>query len=121
MPFKYITALSILFCCTRLQVLPQQAHLFRLYEDNDFLNIAGRGTDKGYTNGTRLDYFYQKTHPSRFFLDKWFPAAGAGSVNTFSYSLMQVMLVPNDISTPLPDKNDWPYSGALVASHGLYS
>jgi hypothetical protein len=34
---------------------------------------------------------------------------------------MQVMLVPNDLTRTLPDKNDWPYSGALVASHSLYS
>ena len=99
----------------------QVNHLSRLYEDNDFINIAGKGTDKGYTNGTRLDYFFTKQHPSRFFMDNWFPTAGAGSVNTYSYSLMQTMLVPTDISTPQPDKNDWPYSGALVLSHGLYS
>jgi hypothetical protein len=54
-------------------------------------------------------------------MDKWFPTAGAGSVNTFSNSIMQVMLVPNDISKAQPDKYDWPYSGALTLSHGLYS
>lgn len=104
-----------------LQARSQNERLFRLYEDNDFINIAGKGTDKGYTNGTRLDYFFTKRHPSRFFLDNWFPTTGAGSVNTYSYALMQTMVVPNDISTPQPDKNDWPYSGALVLSHGLYS
>jgi len=92
-----------------------------VYEDNDFINIAGKGTDKGYTNGTRLDYYFTKDHSSRFFMDRWFPLAGDRAVNTFSYSLMQVMLVPTDISMPQPDKNDWPYSGALVLSHGLSS
>ncbi|HVW58939.1 MAG TPA: lipid A deacylase LpxR family protein [Puia sp.] len=99
----------------------QPDHLFRIYEDNDFINIAGKGTDKGYTNGTRFDYFYLKKTPSHFFLDKWFPTAGAGAVDTYSYSLMQVMLGPKDISKPEPDKNDWPYAAALVASHGMYS
>lgn len=110
-----------LFCCAHSPALSQDRRLFRLYEDNDFINIAGKGTDKGYTNGTRLDYFYTKDHPSRFFMDRWFPLAGDGTVNAFSYSFMQVMLVPTDISKPQPDKNDWPYSGALVLSHGLSS
>jgi len=101
--------------------LAQTGHLFRIYEDNDFINVAGKGTDKGYTNGTRLDYYYNRSTPSRLFLDKWFPAAGPKAVNTFSYSVMQVMLVPNDLSRTLPDKDDWPYSGSLVVSHGLYS
>jgi len=110
--------LFMLICGT---AFAQPDHLFRLYEDNDFINIAGKGTDKGYTNGTRFDYFYRPKAPSRFFLDKWFPTAGADAVNTFSYSLMQVMLVPKDISKPQPDKNDWPYAGALVISHSMYS
>lgn len=107
--------------CACLAAPAQNSHLLRLYEDNDFINITGNGTDKGYTNGTRLDYFFRKQRPSRFFIDSWFPRAGADAVNTFSYSLTQVMLVPNDISKPQPDKNDWPYSGALFLSHGLHS
>jgi hypothetical protein len=121
MSHKYWVALLILICSICSKALPQNRHLFRLYEDNDFINIAGDGTDKGYTNGTRLDYFFQKKHPNRFFLDNWFPRAGIGSVNTFNYSIMQVMLVPNDITRLQPDKNDWPYSGSLVLSHGLCS
>lgn len=121
MSYKYWIALLILFFSICSKAQPQSSHLFRLYEDNDFINIAGAGTDRGYTNGTRLDYFFQKKHPARFFLDNWFPRAGTGSVNMFSYSIMQVMLVPNDISRLPPDKNDWPYSGTLVLSHGLYS
>ncbi|HVU54161.1 MAG TPA: lipid A deacylase LpxR family protein [Puia sp.] len=120
MPYRLLFIL-LFFCCIHSPVLSQSRHLFRIYEDNDFINIAGKGTDKGYTNGTRLDYFFTRDHPSRFFMDRWFPLAGDGAVNTYSYSIMQVMLVPKDISKPLPDKNDWPYSGALVLSHGLSS
>lgn len=120
-PLNRPVALFVLFCAAFSPALAQSDHLFRVYEDNDFINIAGKGTDKGYTNGTRFDYFFDKKQPAHFFLDKWFPTAGEGSVNTFSYSLQQVMLVPSDISKPEPDKNDWPYSGALVLSHGLYS
>lgn len=121
MPLKSLIIGFILFCCADFHALSQDRHLVRVYEDNDFINITGKGTDKGYTNGTRLDYFYTKDHPSHFFIDRWFPLAGDGAVNAFSYSLMQVMLVPTDISRSQPDKNDWPYSGALLLSHGLSS
>jgi len=121
MPLCHPFPLLILLCCIGLRTMAQTDHLFRVYEDNDFINVAGKGTDKGYTNGTRFDYFYNRKTPARLFVDKWFPTAGAGSVNTFSYSIMQVMLVPNDLSRTLPDKHDWPYSGSLVIAHSLYS
>ncbi len=113
--------LPALYCCACPEASSQPGRLFRIYEDNDFINIAGRGTDRGYTNGTEFDYFYQQEHRSSFLLDKGFPTAGAVAVNTFGYSVLQVMLVPNDLSRTQPDKRDWPYSGALVLSHSLYS
>lgn len=118
---KFLMVVWVLLGGIWTKALSQNDHLFRIYEDNDFINIAGKGTDRGYTNGTRFDYFYFSGHPSRLFLDKWFPTAGDGAVNTYSYSLMQVMLGPKDISKPLPDKDDWPYAGALVISHGMHS
>jgi len=39
---------------------------FRVYEDNDGVNILGQSTDDAYTNGTRLDLFYRPAHrPAR--------------------------------------------------------
>jgi lipid A 3-O-deacylase len=96
-------------------------HLFRLYEDNDFINVLGKGTDKGYTNGTRIDYFFTKSHPSVFFIDRWLPKAGPSALNTFGYSVTQLMLAPGDLTKSMPDKHDWPYSGALFLTHSLYS
>jgi lipid A 3-O-deacylase len=96
-------------------------HMFRFYEDNDVIKLFGDVTDKGYTNGTRLDYYYVKKHPSRFFLDKWLPKAGKKAVNTFGLSLTQVMYTPTDIETTQPSLSDWPYSGALYLSHSLHS
>lgn len=96
-------------------------HLFRFYEDNDFINLFGQPTDKGYTNGTRLDYFFVKEGRPRFFLDRWMPKAGKASVNTCGWSLMHIMITPDDLTKTIPEKNDWPYSGALVAAHTLHS
>ena len=95
-------------------------HLFRIYEDNDFLDITGNGTDNSYTNGTRLDYFYSKKKKSRF-IDHLLPRAGDSSTNVFGWSITQLMVTPNDISTTHYQPDDYPYAGALFLTHSLYS
>jgi lipid A 3-O-deacylase len=103
---------------------PQQdtpTRLLRIYEDNDFLNIRGQGTDDAYTNGTRIDYFYMPVHPSRWFIDKHMPKAGDSSVNVYGWGIMQLMFTPNDISDAGYQPNDYPWSGGLIATHTLYS
>ncbi|WP_207514514.1 lipid A deacylase LpxR family protein [Longitalea luteola] len=96
-------------------------YMLRLYEDNDLFNVVGGITDRGYTNGTRLDYFFLKPNPSRFFLNRIMPKAGDSSVNTNGFSLMQVIITPKNILKRIPDRNDYPYSGALFATHTLHS
>lgn len=95
--------------------------MFRLYEDNDFINLRGRGTDEAYTNGTRLDIFYEKKNASFFPLDKISPKAGPNSVNTHGWGIMQLMYTPRTISTTEPDPNDFPYAGALLVTRSLHS
>ncbi|MBN9380055.1 MAG: lipid A deacylase LpxR family protein [Chitinophagaceae bacterium] len=95
--------------------------LFRVYEDNDFINIRGQGTDDAYTNGTRLDLFYTKKHPGRHGLYKLLPKAGEGSRDTYGWGLMQLMFTPNDITQTAYQPDDYPYSGALIVTHTLYS
>jgi hypothetical protein len=99
----------------------ENTRLFRIYEDNDFLNIRGKGTDDAYTNGTRLDLFYTKNHPSRFVVDRKMPKAGDSSINVFGWGLMQVMFTPMDITKKTPQPNDYPWSGGLFTTHTLYS
>lgn len=94
--------------------------LFRIYEDNDFINLRGIGTDNAYTNGTRIDLFYTKRHPSRG-IDGLLPKAGANSTNIYGWGIMQLMFTPNDISMTDYQPDDYPYAGALVATHTLYS
>ncbi len=122
-------ALLFLFVTTLLFTTVQPAkaqekentRLFRIYEDNDFLNIRGQGTDDAYTNGLRFDLFYTKSHPSKFVLDRNLPTAGDSSINVFGWGLMQVMFTPADISIATPQPNDYPWSGGLFATHSLYS
>jgi lipid A 3-O-deacylase len=96
-------------------------HLLRGYEDNDIINIPGKGTDRGYSNGTRLDYFLVNNKPTLFFLNRIMPKAGDSSINTFGFSLMQVIYTPKNILKRIPDRNDFAYSGGLFATHSLLS
>ncbi|HLX67715.1 MAG TPA: lipid A-modifier LpxR family protein, partial [Puia sp.] len=94
--------------------------MFRIDEDNDFINARGCGTDDAYTNGTRFDYFYQPRHPSKNPIDHLFPKAGAHSINTYGWGIMQLMYTPENITDSAYQPNDYPWSGALVATHTLY-
>jgi lipid A 3-O-deacylase len=96
-------------------------HLLSLYWDDDYLNIQGKGTDRAYTSGQRIEFYYLKQHPSRFFADRIIPKAGSHSTDIYSWSLMQIMVTPDNISDPNFQPNDYPWSGALFATHSLYS
>ncbi|HWB91821.1 MAG TPA: lipid A deacylase LpxR family protein [Puia sp.] len=97
------------------------AQMIRFYEDDDFINIWFKGSDDAYTNGTRIDYFYKPAHPSHLFLDSWMPRAGAGSTDIYGWGAMQIMYTPDDISDADYQPNDYPWSGALIATHTRYS
>ena len=95
--------------------------LARIYEDNDFMNLNGPGTDDSYTAGTRLDiYFTKKAHP-RFFIDRLMPKAGDSAVNVYGWGLMQILFTPDDLSVNYYQPGDYPYSAALFITHSLYS
>ena len=98
----------------------EQAKMFRLYEENDFLNPRGEGTDKSYSNGTRLDFFYEK-QATRGLLHRLMPKAGDSSKNVYGWSLMQIMVTPNNIKATTYVPNDYYYAGALFITHSLYS
>lgn len=121
---RFIIFLSVLLCfqwSLHAQSDSVYHHMFRVYDNNDVFKLLGDISDKGYTNGTGIEYYYTKDHASRFFLDKWMPKAGKDAVNTFGVALTQDMYTPTIINTPEPDVTDWPYSGALYFTHSLHS
>lgn len=95
--------------------------VLRIYEDDDFFNIRGIGTDEGYTNGSRIDYFYSKHHKDHL-ADRWLmPTAGPGSVNTYGWGIMEVMYTPNSLKVKEYMPHNYPYSGAMFLTHDKFS
>ena len=97
------------------------SRLFRAFWDDDYFNYSGKGTDRAYTDGTRFELFYLKKRRSRFFIDRVMPKAGDSSINIFGWGLTQIMITPEDISRSDFQPDDYPWSGALFATHTLYS
>lgn len=118
---RFVLSFLLLFTAHVHAQSTAPSKLFRFYEDNDFLNVTGHGTDRAYTNGTRMDLFYQRKRQHHFFLDKLLPKAGEGSVDVYGWSVVQLMVTPNNISTPEYQPNDYAYAGALFAIRSHYS
>ncbi|MEQ1678337.1 MAG: lipid A deacylase LpxR family protein [Chitinophagaceae bacterium] len=109
----------LFICMLALAGLGQDAtttkRFIRIYEDNDGINALFKGQDWGYTNGTRLDYFSprKKQEPGLHQKKRIFSPKYA----TNGWSLLQVMITPKKTFPFIPDKNDYPYAGALMVIH----
>ena len=96
-------------------------HLFRASWDDDYFNFYGRGTDRAYTDGTRFELIEAKPKRPAFLLDRILPEAGDSSTNLYGWGITQLMFTPNNISEASFQPDDYPWSGALYATHTLYS
>ncbi|HEY8510685.1 MAG TPA: lipid A deacylase LpxR family protein [Cyclobacteriaceae bacterium] len=101
------------------QEMTKRNSLFRIYMDNDF--FAYRKEDGGYSNGLRVDLFYHRKKQPTSFLSNFLLKAGDSAVNTYSWSVMQIMITSNDITKEEWTKGDYPYSGSLFVTHALNS
>jgi hypothetical protein len=103
------------------QVTQDATRQLQIFEDDDYFNIWGRGTDRAYSNGSSIAYLYMKNKQSTF-LDKWLlHQAGADGINVFEWDLMQIMITPNQIADTSYQPKDFYYAGALFATHALSS
>ncbi|WP_291912459.1 lipid A-modifier LpxR family protein [Chitinophaga sp. CB10] len=118
---KHLCILLLITTAAWAQEKKDYNRMFRLYEDNDFINFTSFDNDQAYTNGTRFDLFYQPASRSRSILDSWMPKAGKASVNTYGYGFMQTMFTPSRLMTPDPDPYDFYYSGGLFLTHTQHS
>jgi hypothetical protein len=97
-----------------------EKHSLRIMWDNDYINIRGDGTDRYYTNGIRLDYFYTKKQKAKF------PSSlllniSEDNNNVYGWGVAQFMFTPKNIGVPDIQYNDRPYAGALYFIHSLQS
>lgn len=99
----------------------QRKPLLELYEDNDMLLFLKDGTDKYYTNGTKIAYHYFRKRNKFKFFDRALIGFKTDTNKRYSWGLIQIMLTPENISKEQLEKDDWPYAGALFLSHTLYS
>ncbi len=98
----------------------ENQRMVRIYEDNDALKIFGKISDRAYSNGTRLEYFFTPGK-TNFFLHKLMPKAGQGSQDSYGIGVMQVMITPKDLRRYSFVANDYRYAGALFLLHSLHS
>jgi len=118
---KWILTILLVACLGSLNAQPErESRSMRVLMDNDFLNFRGAGTDRYYTNGIRIDYFFKKKRKAKF------PSSillniSKDNNNVYGWGLAQFMFTPQDITLPDIHYNDRPYGGALYAIHSLQS
>lgn len=96
----------------------QEPSTLEIYLENDFFNTRGDGTDRYYTNGVRVQYYFskkKKNFPSNVLIRI------SDDKNVYSWGLTQNMFTPASIEVEEVQLNDRPYAGALYATHGLNS
>ncbi len=114
---------SFLLLFHSLNVSAQQVnekHSLRIVWDNDFINLRGDGTDRYYTNGMRIDYFYTKKHKAKFPSSLLLNISDDNN-NIYGLGIAQFMFTPKNIAVPEIQYNDRPYSGALYSILSLQS
>lgn len=97
-----------------------EKHSLRILWDNDFINVRGDGTDRYYTNGVRIDYFYTKKQKARFPSSLLLNISDDNN-NIYGWGVAQFMFTPKNIDATDIQYNDRPYAGALYNIHSLQS
>lgn len=90
--------------------------------DNDVLNFLRNSSDWGYTNGFRIDLFHIPVKKTRTTIFNWLHQyRGTNNNITSGWGLMQKMITPQNTKLSVPDRNDYPYCGALYAVYTIHS
>jgi hypothetical protein len=92
----------------------------RIYYDNDFFNYRGEGTDREYTAGTKIDFYYLKSSKRRF-IDRFLIELSGRKDNLYGWGIAQLMFTPNNIASSAIVYGDRPYAGLLYLNHSLVS
>ena len=96
----------------------KEAGFISLSAENDLFVFKGDATDRYYTNGVRLDYYFnmkKRKFPSSLLLKI------SEDKNIYRWGIAQYMFTPSRIDIPTIQYNDRPYAGTLFAIHSLSS
>lgn len=96
----------------------RNAPSLKLTWENDYLVFKGDGTDRYYTNGVRVEYFYRRE--KRNFAQRLLLQVADDS-NLYGWGIAQHMFTPSRIDIAEVQLDDRPYAGALFAIHSLRS
>lgn len=94
--------------------------LIKLSEDDDFLNFRGEGTDRAYTSGFKLEFYYTKYTTPRF-PGKLLMKISGHPENRYGWGVTQNMYTPNSIDKTAIQYGDRPYCGLTYLSQMLVS
>jgi lipid A 3-O-deacylase len=115
-----LTILLITFFCTAAYAQKKERNntlqYLRIYEDNDFLDLRGSGTDRYYSNGLRIDLYYTKKNKPKFPSNLLLRLKNTETA-IYGYGITQAMYTPIDISKKEIQFRDRPYAGILHLNH----
>lgn len=117
---RWFIYLFILICCSNVvsakktNILP----VLKLNIENDYFSFPGGSTDRYYTNGIRIDYFYSSE--KRNLLSSVLFSI-SDEQNIYGWGLSQNMFTPSEIDVDTVQYGDRPYAGSLFAIHSLSS
>lgn len=113
---SFLFSLCFLFCLeSAAQTKAPVRRFIRFSGENDGINAWFRGTDWGYTNGLRIDYFQTSVKKQRKIHQKIRLFSSAYTV--YGWGIEQIMITPQKTRPAVPDKNDYPYAGSITLLH----
>jgi lipid A 3-O-deacylase len=92
----------------KIEVTPAKINFWRLHWDNDYW-IPTQKTDRYYTNGIYLEYYFAKNRLNKPFWNFIFPRIDPKADNYYGVHFQTDMYTPDSIWTQQP--NDRPYCG----------
>jgi len=119
---RYFYILFCLLICHKETIAQKknEIQILKISEDDDFLNLRGQGTDRGYSSGLKIELYYTKTVPAKFPSNLLMKITG-NAENIYGWGITQNLYTPNNISVKDIQMGDRPYAATLYISHSLIS
>lgn len=120
MRYFFITLFGLCIFHAALSQKKNEAQFLKLSEDDDFFNLRGEGTDRGYSSGFKAELYYTKNVPARFPSNLLMKITGSAD-NLYGWGITQNLFTPNNIASKTIEYGDRPYAGVTYFSNILIS